>query len=219
MLVNQPAGIGDILFIQPILWQMNHLLAIEDSLYPITEHLVGINTIKKSECKADLSAPNSEHLNLRWANQLFRNYDLNDHHDYENMMLDKYRLVNLDPMLWKTLKVNRNYERESVLIGTLNLKNKDFILINGHSRAGEIDVSINSKTKIIYMRPLNCFTVVDWMGVMELAKENHHVSTSTFFLFEILKLNTPTYIYPRPNEDGLRGISNLKPSFNYIACT
>ena len=67
------------------------------------------------------------------------------------------------------------------------------------------------------MRELNGFTLIDWMAVMERATENHHVSTSTFFLFEVLKLKTPIHLYARPNEDGLRGISNLNQSFDYIA--
>jgi len=60
------------------------------------------------------------------------------------------------------------------------------------------------------------YNVMDWAPIMLLAKENHHVSTSTFFILEALKdYKGKIFIYARSNEDGLRGISKLNTSFSY----
>ena len=72
------------------------------------------------------------------------------------------------------------------------------------------------------MEHINGFTLLDWAYVMVFAKENHHVSTSTFFMMQAVsnqfKFDSKVFLYPRPNADGLRGISKLNPSFKIIKC-
>jgi len=156
LIINQPAGLGDIIFLEPLVWATGkHLFPIEDSLFWISEHLPQVNAIKKSECKADLESPtNPETLNLRWANQIYRKYDWNYHDDYENMMLDKYRLVGLNPMLWKTLQIKRNTVREQKLLAYLNLPEK-FVLVNNFSRAGNLSIKPDTDLPVVYMRELD----------------------------------------------------------------
>jgi hypothetical protein len=129
-------------------------------------------------------------------------------------MLDKYRVLGLREDMWLKLSVTRDKQNEARLIRELNLP-KEFILVNEFSRAGNTSIAPITDLPIVYMREINGYSVIDWCGVMELATENHHVSTSTFYLLHMLGLDAK--IYSRPNEDGLRGISQLIPMTKLIA--
>lgn len=210
--INQHAGIGDILFLEPILRE----LAVSNEIYmPVVEpwhwqrHIPYVNftnfTFQFDNYKQEFTP---EYYPFRYANPIFRNYDLNDWHDFENCMLDKYRILGLRDDMWLSLNVTRDKQNEARLIEQLNLP-KEFILVNEFSRAGNKSIVPITDIPIIHMREIDGFSVIDWCGVMELAAENHHVSTSTFYLLHMLGLDAK--IYPRPNEDGLRGISQLIP--------
>jgi hypothetical protein len=130
-------------------------------------------------------------------------------------MLDKYRLLGLNDDLWKTLEIKLEDG-----FGTVQHINGPFILINERSQAGSIEIPFNGKKHLkMYDRPYT--SLIDWWKIIRDARENHHVSTSTFHLMQAIKnkfpeWNAPCYIYPRPNIDGLRGISQLNPDFNLI---
>jgi len=135
-------------------------------------------------------------------------------------MTDKYVLAGMDPLEWTDLSLKFNMDK------CIDLKNKivgdcdDYIVINNHSQAGDLDIKVSSKCeKIIYMDDILGYTLIDWALVMADAKENHHVSTSTFFLMQAIintfKVRGKFYVYPRPNFDGLRGVSMLKPTYDF----
>lgn len=165
---------------------------------------------------------NPDYLPLRFANQIVRGLSPHDHSDYANTMPDKYELAKLPLELWKTLQFTYNKELGVMLMAELGLKLCDkFILVNENSQAGNISINPANPNgyKIVKMREVQGYTLLDWTFLIKLAQENHHISTSTFFIMEFLKLKTPVYMYPRPNLDGLQGISKLNPSFNYIIGT
>jgi hypothetical protein len=210
--INQHAGIGDILFLEPILRELS---ISHEIIMPVVEpwhwkrHIPYVNFVgfefqfEKREQKFT-----ETYYPFRYANPIFRGYDLNDWHDFDNCMLDKYRVLGLPESMWLSLSVVRDYENEARLIALLDLPPK-FILVNEFSRAGNVSIAPVSDLPIIHMRNIEGFSVIDWCGVMELASENHHISTSTFYLLHMLNLDAK--IYPRPDEDGLRGISQLLP--------
>ncbi len=210
--INQHAGIGDILFLEPIL---RELAKKGNVVMPVVEpwhwqrHIPYINFVnftfqfdnRKQEF-TDIYYP------FRYANPIFRGYDLSDWHDFENCMLDKYRVIGLPEDMWLRLNVKRDKQNEARLIKELALPSQ-FILVNDFSRAGNTTIAPKTDLPIVRMREINGYSVIDWCGVMELAAENHHVSTSTFYLLHMLGLDA--IVYARPNEDGLRGISQLLP--------
>jgi hypothetical protein len=69
------------------------------------------------------------------------------------------------------------------------------------------------------MRDIPGFTLIDWFNVILNAKEFHTVSTSTFYLLQAIAnkyhLDIDIYVYPRPNEDGLRGIEKLNTTYKF----
>ncbi len=231
--INQPASIGDILFIEPICKYFfdkegeKPKLPVKDHLMWIAPYINSANIVPLSSSGMDSDNPSSlDHtftvdIPLRFANQIFRGYSLHDHHDFEEMMLDKYRLVNIDPMLWKTLNVKFNEDKCNRLLEELTGGGEwdDYILVNNNSQAGTIDIQPETNLPIIRMHERPGYTVLDWAFVMLHAQENHHVSTSTFHIMQALvnkyKFNGKVVIYPRPNSDGLRGISKLNPDFKY----
>lgn len=228
MILNQLHSIGDILFCEPIFrnyWQrdgVKPMVPIRDHLFWMSEYIESANFIKESDAiKAGMDLECTEvspgYMPLRWANQILRGYDKNDHHDFENMMLDKYRLCGLDPMLWKTLEIKFNYSKAFILVNSYNADERR-VVINTHSQAGEIKVGSIG----IPMSNKRDFSVLDWVYLIAGAEENHHVSTCTFFIFQAIFNQViggirDIHLYARPNEDGLRGISQLNPDFDFTA--
>lgn len=239
MIINQPHSIGDILFLEPMFrffWKERH----EKPIVPIRDHLmwlqhyidsaIFIKLSEYSECQKDTLDHSDDFINMRFANQILRGYDKYDYHDFENVMPDKYRLVGLDPDMWQEIDLIFDEKRAIALIGKLtdsSISNPnsmgEFALVNEDSQAGSISISVKDlNTCKMHVKP--SFTVIDWFMVMLAAEENHHVSTCTFYIMQAIKNKFPhwkskVFLYPRPNEDGLRGISQLKTTFKYKIVT
>lgn len=234
MVINQIHSIGDILFIEPIcrhFWNLNGkkpILPVRDHLMWLSEYIQSAELVPLSTSGMDEDCMDvkEDYLPLRFANQIVRGLQPYDHHDFENMMLDKYELSNVNKHLWRYIYLKFNLTKGSDLMKHINLKHNDkFILINNKSQAGTIDIrpSNPNNYRIVYMEEIPGYTVIDWYLVMYYAQENHHVSTCTFFIMQAIgryfgEFNSKVFIYPRPNEDGLRGISQLQPSFELTRC-
>ncbi len=224
--INCVGGYGDILFCEPIFrhfWKQDGrkpIVSIHTHQMWISQYIdsAEFSNTPHEEFITGSLIHNEEYINLRYANQIFRGYGPHDHHDLENMMLDKYRLLGLPEDLWKTLDINL----VSKFQGEEFIKNiHDERLLNENSQVGKISISLEKNINYTVMREMKSYNLIDWWLPIFLVKENHHVSTSTFFLMQAIKnkfpeWNNPCYIYPRPNIDGLRGISQLVPDFNLI---
>lgn len=230
--INQFHSIGDILFIEPIVrYLRNNNYSVD---LPVRDHLMWIadyfdnpevfSPMSKNKDFVDHHFIKEDYLPLRFANQVLRGYDLNDHHDFENMMLDKYQLFNqqfLTNIDWKTIKLNLNLLKCKEVEKYYNIDSlkENFIIVNNHSQAGSINIDLDTDKKVIYMQQLHGYTLIDWATLLIHSSEIHTVSTSIVFLLQALHnqgfILPPVFIYPRPNEDGLRGIQNLKFTYNY----
>ena len=245
MVINQFHAIGDIIFLEPMFKRFSELMGMKP-IVPIRDHLMWLQEyihsaefVPMSKFVLDydsMATNNPDYFPARFANQVLRKLKPDDHHDFENMMLDKYRLACMPEDLWKTIDLHFNDWKCMELMHHLNLFDEEtgdvikYVLINENCQAGTIKIDLDgikhikngkiSDIKVIKMHEIEGFTPIDWAFVMLNAEENHHVSTSTFFILQALwnkyKFTNPVFLYPRPNIDGLRGISQLKPSFNYI---
>ncbi len=234
-IVNQIHSIGDIMFLEPLfrrLWEKDG----EKPIVPLRDHLMWLAGHIESADFRKLSTFNwkpyyenemmvySDYLPTRWANQILRALSPDDHHDFENCMLDKYRLASLDPMMWKTLQLTFNPKKATELMVRLNLRDTDeYLVYNQYSQAGEISIDAFLPgrwfgKKTVKMQTIPGYNLMDWYFVLKFATEIHTISTSTFYMMQAMgDLQAKIFIYPRPGPDGLRGISQLNPSFTYTS--
>lgn len=214
IIINQPFGIGDILFISPLIKQLD----VEHIVWPIVDHYYWINNyiiidnltfIKQSEFNPIHYVDYNE-IPLQHAHYLIPKA--------QDCMQAKYILLNADPESWRTLTFNRNKEKENQLKQYLNILPDDkFIFVNNNFAGPEynykVDIKPQTNLKIIYQEYIEGFTLLDWCGVLEQAEEIHTVSTSLFFVIEALNLGkTPLHLYPRKPLD--KDLSPIKTLIN-----
>ena len=212
VIINQPFGIGDILFLSPLV----KLLDIEEAIWPVVDHYywikdyIQINNltfIKQSEFK---HIKGYSEIPFQHAHSIVP--QAND------CMEAKYLLLEADPELWRTISFNRNKEKENQLKQYLNITpDEKFIFVNNNFAGPEfnykVDIKPQTDLKIIYQEYVKGFTLLDWCGVIEQASEIHTVSTALFFVIEALNLEkTPLHLYPRKPLD--RDLSPIKSLIN-----
>lgn len=225
MVLNVLHSIGDILFCEPIYrhyWMKEGIkptVIVRDHLMWLQNYIESAKFLAASKWNGDIdnNVMTENYIPLRFANQVLRGYDKHDHHDFENCMPDKYLLCGLNPDKWMEIQLLFDIERSRMLFADLDLSSEEnYVVVNPFSQAGKIEIFPDCKHRIIEMKTIEGYYVLDWAMIMLLAKENHHVSTSTFFIMEALKgYIGKTVIYARPNEDGLKGISKLNTSFTW----
>ena len=217
--INQPAGVGDIMFLEPIfrmLSKTRHVVVpVVDQYMWIQKHIPYVEFRPYRQEFENLPQEfTDDYLPFRFANPILRGYDLHDWHDMENCMLDKYRIMGLPETMWLDLQLVRDHENEQRLF-ELHGSPEKFILVNEFSRAGDIQINIETDLPVIKMREIEGFSVVDWCLMMERATENHHVQTST--LYPLHMLGVDAKIYPKPDVDGMRGILDLLAMTKMVA--
>jgi hypothetical protein len=212
VIINQPFGIGDILFLNPLIKQLD----IEQAIWPVVDHYYWI--------KDYVSIDNLTFIKVS-------KFNLSNYEDYVEIPLQhahsfipqandcmeaKYLLLEADPELWRTLTFNRNKEKETQLKQHLNIHPNDkFIFVNNNFAGPEYNYKVNitpqSNHKIIYQEYIEGFTLLDWCGVLEQSIEIHTVSTALFFVIEALNLeSTSLHLYPRkPLDKDLSPIKTL----------
>jgi hypothetical protein len=128
----------------------------------------------------------------------------------------KYKLLNADLEIWRSLSFSRNLEKENELKQIFKIDPaEEIIYINNHFAGPEynytLDINLNTSKRIIKQEYVDGFTLLDWCGILEQATEIHTVSTSLFFVIESLQLTTVELnLYPRtPLDIDLSPIKSL----------
>jgi hypothetical protein len=194
--IDQPFGIGDILFLTPIAidLQQEH-----DVIWPIQDEFMWL----KDYFDINFAPISTWHDNNKYIQIPFRNAQSILNHKYT--MSAKYNLVHLDHNEWKKLKWKRNIKKENELyyeILRLN-DNDEYSLVNCNYAAPNLNYKSNiniAKGNRIYLKYINGFTLLDWAKVIENASEIHTVSTSLNYIVEVLykKDMYNVHIYQRP---------------------
>lgn len=230
MIINQFHAHGDLIFIEPIcrkLWikkGVKPILPVRDHLMFFSDYIISAQFVPMSQFTLDYDSMeiSPDYLPLRFANQIVRGLKPDDHSDYSNTMPDKYILAGMNLNEWKSIDLKFNSSKAHALCKVIGLDiESEYVLVNENSQAGKINISISGEN-VVYMREIPGFTLIDWYMVILNAKENHHVSTSTFYLMQAIAnkfdFKSKVLLYPRPNNDGLQGISKLIPSFELTLC-
>lgn len=228
ILINQFRGLGDILFCEPIARLFKEqgktiIWPVVDEYIWLAEYIPYINFVRKSEFAFNYEAltfedPDTEYLPLRFANPIFRGLHPHDYSDQYHCMLDKYRMLKLDENLWRTLKWNRNEQKEKELFDKVVGDRKEYTLINktwgGHITNNDIQDDLNA----VYCNYVDGYSMLDWAMIYENAATIKTVSTSNLYMIEALNVKADVFIYPRkPQENNLEGISEfVNKKFNLM---
>lgn len=125
------------------------------------------------------------------------------------VMESKFKLIGVTSEHWQDFfEFRRNAVKEKLLIETLGIKeSEDFILENRCYSTTEYNGKISHKfnkqsnCKSIELRRIHGFSIFDWCGVFERAKEIHSVNTSINFILEKIDCTDQLFMYKRPEED------------------
>jgi hypothetical protein len=211
IIIMQPFGIGDILFISPIISKLDYdvIWPVNDEYIWIKDYLVLPNTtfIEMSKYRNEPIYSLVEKIDFLNAENILRSMGIK-----LDCMGAKYHYVSEDISEWKTLKWNRNYDKENELYEKLGLKEgEEYTLVNCNFASPDLKYKISitpeSNNKVIQMDYIDGFTLLDWGKVIENSKEFHTVSTATFYMVEFLNCKeTKLHLYPRYGID-----NNLNP--------
>lgn len=207
-LIRQPAGLGDILFCQKI---ADHFRSIGyDIIWPVIKEFHWLrNYIKKIDFP--LTTDNFFGKQFFLSKQLISTSDfmflpLQDADQIVPSMLimdSKYRVVGLTHEDWqKFLIIERNPQKESKLYTKLNPMNEPYIFVNknygsppGFKTIGHIPAF---NKKVIEMTFDACFSLFDWIKILENAEEIHTVDTCLSYIIEVLpSIQGSLYLYSR----------------------
>lgn len=207
-IINQFAGLGDILFVEPIMrhyFQMGYrvILPTIKSYLNIQSHFPYIEVVDMSlfnmnyEYKQFVNTDDTLIIPLRFSREFIKGSTYND------TMRNKYLMVNMDYNEWKSLTWLRHRYKEDNLKKLLNINDGDkYNLINqNYSQAFHRNIEINNGYRNIIMNVIEGYSLLDWSGIIESATTIHTVDTSIMYLLEILELSTDdVHIYSRYNK-------------------
>ena len=196
IIINQFAGIGDILFTIPIaryFIKKGHKVTYPTVFEGLDKHFPDITFKNKQDLDIDydskefiVTKEDNLIIPMRWANEIAKVY-------YRACMLSKYMIVNLPFGLWRTLSWERDRKKEDRLFSeVLKIKEGErYRLINNiymSDGSKKINVPMNHRIKNIHLKPIEGYTLLDWGKVIENASEIFIVNSAILVLMEILTL-------------------------------
>jgi len=215
---NQYAGIGDILFIEPIMrryFQNGHtvILPVIKQLLSLQPYFPYIKFVDMDSLDIDYDDKNlvetEDHIVLPLRHS-------------GHKMSNKYKMVNMDFNDWRTLTWLRHRNKEEELKNILgieagdkyNLINENFASVYPFYQRG---IVLENGYKNVHVKVIDGYTLLDWCAVIEGASTIHTVNTSILYLMEILELSTDDiHVYSR-NDNGRDFIKvNYLFNMNYI---
>lgn len=220
IIINQFFGIGDIIFCQNIakrFIEMGHTVT-----WPVLPNfLEGLQRAYPAVTFVDMYTLNMD-------------YERKDEHDwngyrvvplrfsdsllnlpYDQCMASKYKLFGWDYNDWKDGAEWKRDQDEMNIIDDLshdlgfNLRDGGYVLLNENYQSdlkGRKQIDASKFSSIVYMNRYDGYSMFDWAKVIQNAAEIHTVSTSLFYMLELLPLTQPIHLYPRPND----------PTFSHI---
>jgi hypothetical protein len=214
-IVNQPQGLGDILYVQKI---VKHFFDLGYKIiFPIIKNYMFCNTylgndkiqylintgifLLEKNYKFDFGSKdfiftdNFVYLPLSMAAK---------HPGYRNLygiMGSKYRILNIDSSDYNSyIKINRNSKKEKYLYDALNLKGS-YIVVNkifsnpsvGGFKTANFEIHTNKK--VVPFNIIDGYSIFDWCQILENAEEIHTVETSLIYLLDSIDINIKCKIF------------------------
>jgi hypothetical protein len=203
VIFNQFFGIGDIMFIEPIMrrsFQAGHkvILPVLDKYYDIKRHFPYIGFIKKDKLNIDYEnqkiVDNGTQIiyPVRWSREFFKS-------PLNYTMMNKYKMFDLPLDTWREFTFLRDMDTEQRLMDELelpehfNLINHNWHSFNDSHRGFTVDNGMVN----IEMRFIPGYTLLDWASVIERASTIHSVNTALLYLLETLDVTDDLFLYSR----------------------
>lgn len=221
IIINAFHGLGDIIFSIPIyrdLIAKGHTIIHPylDVYGPIWKHWPEIAWIPKRllgidyNSKTDINKPDYRIIPMRWQEKPGA------------VMRSKYDYMDMDFMDWRKVTWIRDIDAENALFDLLGIKEGEpYVFINTtfqHDYRGKVNIGQPAGIKVVYLKQVTGYTLLDWGKVLENAAEIHTVSTSVNYLLDcdFLNIKCPMHIYPRHPKEGFSAVDYLfKKQYTY----
>ena len=200
-LFNQPAGLGDIMFIMAIAqkyhaegytihWPTAVHFHQHNKNFPEVK-FIPQNDFLLYDLYDSRREIYEDHVYkvfpFRWADVIFNNGRSN----LQTGMADKYKLVDLPLEMWRDFNITRDYQTEDKLFKSLGLSEGDeYNLINENQTRifQKTSIKVDNGLPNIYMnRDDPQYNMLDWLKVLYNATTIHTVATSLIVLLDKLK--------------------------------
>lgn len=215
-LIFQPCGIGDIIWIQPIVDKfINMGYKVYHPVIDLYYDMVA-NQIKKDNLmwvKESDSFPLKEHYGLEHPHITDNELYIPISHSWKylkncSVMIGKYFFTNTPITNWhKNIQILRNFEKENRVFEVYGIdKTKPFTLSNmsygtppnSIKRNIAVPVKTNQHIEMSFeVDQKNNIQLFDWIGAIEMASEIFTVETSTCFLADMYAKTETLHMYER----------------------
>ena len=223
--VNQPCGLGDILFTQKIAHELINNHSAEKIIWPVIEPFEYISEYINTSLPVEfvpmsekIFPSSSQRLPMRWRQGDKDVYYLPIRYANERYRLPaghpdfmecKYTSMNITSENWQEyVHITRNKEREQVLKDTLGVKG-EYIIVNRNFGSPPDSKKINipleniGNVSVVEMDYLGFDNIFDWIPLFEEAEAVYTVETSVTYILSILGIQN-VHVYPRTGFKKLR---------------
>jgi hypothetical protein len=220
-LIRQPAGIGDIFFIQKIVKKY-----IQDGfhvIFPVIPHFQFISDYIKTDGLTFVNENDDfPHKNIYRegyskpmvinVNDIYLPIQHFDRHYNGPVMHAKYKLLDMDFDDWVDhFSFERNLEREQKLINYFGVNDKEFVFVNrmfGSPPDSKPCLHMGEYENSVEMTYLGWDNLFDWIGLLLKAKHIYTVETSILYIISKLGLKNVT-VYSRHNPPSFHQVEHM----------
>jgi hypothetical protein len=229
-LIRQPAGLGDIFFLQKI--AKHYLSKGYKILWPVISEFKYVKDYIKVEGITFVDENESfpyKNIYMRWdstptqiSDSLLylpiQNFDRN--YPNKSVMYSKYNLLGMKYHDWVDFfEFERNLEKEEKLKNILNIKDSEYNLVNrqfgsppNSQNCGHMGQYENS----VEMTYIEGYSIFDWVGIILGAKHIYTAETSLLYILTKLGIENVT-VYSKHNPPNYFHVSELFPkNWTYI---
>jgi hypothetical protein len=210
IIINAFHGLGDIIFAIPIYRKLiaeGHTVIHPyiDEYGPIWKHWPEITWIPRDLLKInyddrkEVETENYKIIPLRWAGNQGKVDPL--------CMRAKYTMMSMDYWDWRNVTWKRDAHAEEMLMQELGITyGEKYAVVNTtfrHNRSGKVNITPPEGMRVIQLKQIKGYTLLDWGRVFENAAEIHTVGTSINYILDpnFLQVHCPIHLYVRrPDE-------------------
>jgi len=229
-LIKQPAGLGDVFFLQKIAHVYREkgykiVWPLRDDIFWVSEYIPDVEWYKMSDDFPGKewfqyagfgSTENFVYIDTFTADVVNRSDPMMSG---TRMMSGKYRLVGLDHTDWgKYFKFNRNTEKENELYyDVLGLKDdSEYAYVNDIVTTDIVKTGKFSDREFDYPvvnnQIIDGYSLFDWVKVWENAKEIHTQCSGLCFIIDVIDTKGKVFYYPhdeRQYKDLIDSLNNV----------